>query len=530
MTRADRSANKVLVRVVCTGAGTPAPADSAAAQPSGSAAPAARPARPRAPRAPRRRRGAGLGARVQRRKRLRRHPQSCAPRRPRPGGPPRPRRRHRRRRRGAWWPPAARWRSPSSVTPLAPTWRRVARSGGAGADGARARRPNPPAAFRSRARRGPRQLRGADRRRPAGLTPEVRRAVAAWVEGAAWCCSRSGRARRGRAVGATFEPSWPGRSLGQVAVAGHRPGHGGGALGAAAPSYADLAAKGRASLDAGASDAAEVLARWQDGAPFLLRRPMGRGSVLVLTLPFDPEQSDLALRPAFPGHRRSLRRPRRAARGGARRIDAGQSWTFDGFQGVRVRRLGGPAPTRRSRCSTPTGAAARGAAAGGLLYEIDLGDEKVTRVAAVPEREIDFRPRPFRPRRLPRSSGGGPSMASRRGWRSGCWRCWRWNGAARAAGSAPVPRRWWSAPRESAPGWLCAAMLVVACDPDRGAGAPDAAPPGEGGSSRATRSPRRRSRAMPPPTRAQSTPQRRTTAARSTAAPAAPSPCSPAAT
>lgn len=243
-----------------------------------------------------------------------------------------------------------------------------------------------------------------------GLTPEVRRALAAWVEKGGVALLALGPRAAASQLGASFEPLVSGVvRWGKSPSPGIDPATAAAALGSAAPSYADLAVKGRASLDASASEGAEVLARWQDGAPFLLRRPMGRGSALVLTLPFDTEQSDLALRPAFLAIVDRFVSTARA-RGGARRIDAGQSWTFDGFQRVRVRRLGAAGASAEVPVLDTDGRPRAAPALAGT-YEIDLGDEKVTRVAAVPEREIDFRPRPVSPSAASEVFGGvAPSM------------------------------------------------------------------------------------------------------------------------
>ncbi|KYG07750.1 hypothetical protein BE21_27615 [Sorangium cellulosum] len=157
-----------------------------------------------------------------------------------------------------------------------------------------------------------------------------------------------------------------------------------------------MAPRGRATLGAEASEGAEVLARWSDGAPFLVRRPLGRGVVLFMTLPLSTEESDVALRPAFLSLLDGFVGAARA-RGGARRLAAGETWTFDGYRDVKVERVRvdraeGPAGRealpvveveRRLRVSPPLAG----------LYELTLDGERSTRVVSVPEREIDLRPR-----------------------------------------------------------------------------------------------------------------------------------------
>jgi hypothetical protein len=412
VTRADRAANKVLARVVCTGAGTAAPSDSAAAQPSASAAPEARPGAPTRLLELRAGDEVLASARVSTAEHvsdvtleLRAEAPEGLVARLAPG-------------------------DAIAADDVAP----VVAAGGSleiavvgDAAGSHVETGGPPpveqalTALELDARIHP--LPSVPEHAEdlgnfgalivddqPGLTPEVRRALAAWVEKGGVVLLALGPRAAAAQLGATFEPLVAGVvRWGKSPSPGIDPATAAAALGAAAPSYADLSAKGRASLDAGASDAAEVLARWQDGAPFLLRRPMGRGSVLVLTLPFDTEQSDLALRPAFLAIVDRFVSTARA-RGGARRIDAGQSWTFDGFQRVRVRRLGGAGADAEVPVLDADG---RPRAAPPLAgsYEIDLGDEKVTRVAAVPEREIDFRPRPVSPSAASEVFGGvAPSM------------------------------------------------------------------------------------------------------------------------
>jgi hypothetical protein len=111
-------------------------------------------------------------------------------------------------------------------------------------------------------------------------------------------------------------------------------------------------------------------------------------------LPFTTEESDLALRPAFLALLDRFVDTARA-RGGARRIDVGETWTFDGFKQVSIQRFpltpgAKPLPipvsvdADRLRASPPLAG----------LYELKLDDrDAVSRVASIPEREIELRPR-----------------------------------------------------------------------------------------------------------------------------------------
>jgi hypothetical protein len=256
-----------------------------------------------------------------------------------------------------------------------------------------------------------------------GFTPEVRRELAAWVARGGVVLLTLGPRAASAPLGAGFESLIPGVVRWGPVTPAPQPASSAGSpagaaaslgvdpasaplLGGSAPGLANLDPHGRTTLDAAAVEGAEVLARWKDGAPFLLRRSLGRGAVLALTLPLSTDESDLALRPAFLTLLESFVGTARA-RGGARRIDVGQAWTFDGYQNVKVRRLpldGALAPQvvpvieqdRRLRADAPLAG----------LYELTLDGEATTRVAAVPDREIDLRPRPMRDEANAAAMGG----------------------------------------------------------------------------------------------------------------------------
>ncbi|WP_437968362.1 VWA domain-containing protein [Sorangium sp. So ce260] len=229
-----------------------------------------------------------------------------------------------------------------------------------------------------------------------GFTPEVRRSLAAWVERGGVALLTLGQRAAAAPLGAGFEPLVPGVVRWSASPARGVDPATAGWLGPSAASLADVAPRGRATLGAEASEGAEVLARWTDGAPFLVRRPLGRGVVLFMTLPLSTEESDVALRPAFLSLLDGFVGAARA-RGGARRLAAGETWTFDGYRDVKVERVQvdrgqGPAGRealpvaeveRRLRVSPPLAG----------LYELTLDGERSTRVVSVPEREIDLRPR-----------------------------------------------------------------------------------------------------------------------------------------
>ena len=243
-----------------------------------------------------------------------------------------------------------------------------------------------------------------------GFTPEVRRAIAAWVERGGVLFLTLGPRAAAAPLGAGFDPLVPG-----VVRWGASPSPGidpatAALLGPSAEGLADIAPRGRAALDPEASrpERADILARWLDGAPLLLRRSLGRGAVVVMTLPLSTEESDLVLRPAFLALLDRFVSTARA-RGGARRIDVGEAWTFDGYRTVKVEQvsLAGPGKPTAIRVSEGDAAVLQGGSGSGSgserrlraepplagLYELDLDGERTTRVAAVPDREIDLHPR-----------------------------------------------------------------------------------------------------------------------------------------
>jgi hypothetical protein len=264
-----------------------------------------------------------------------------------------------------------------------------------------------------------------------GFTPEVRRNIAAWVERGGVLLLTLGPRAAAAPLGASFDPLVPG-----VVRWGPSPAPGvdpatAALFGPSAEGMADLAPHGRASVDPEASAGADILARWKDGAPLLLRRSLGRGAVLALTLPLSTDESDLALRPAFLALLDRFVGTARA-RGGARRIDVGEAWSFDGYRSVKVQRVSvagpdkpQPVPVIDGASGAPLGkpGSASSPAAGTAerrllaapplagLYELELDGDHTTRVAAVPDREIDLHPRRVRDEARSASLGGiDPSL------------------------------------------------------------------------------------------------------------------------
>jgi hypothetical protein len=238
-----------------------------------------------------------------------------------------------------------------------------------------------------------------------GFTPEVRRSLAAWVERGGVVLLSLGPHAAAAPLGAGFDPLVPGVvRWGPSPVPGIALDDGqrepssreaplSQTFGASVGGLARIDPRGRAILDPGAVAGAEVLARWKDGAPFLIRRPLGRGIVFALALPFSTEESDLVLRPAFLALLERFIGTARS-RGATRRLDVGEPWSFEGWKQVSVERApSGGSGRRESLAVIEIDGRLRASPSLAGLYELTLDGERMTRVAAVPEREIDFRPR-----------------------------------------------------------------------------------------------------------------------------------------
>jgi hypothetical protein len=161
----------------------------------------------------------------------------------------------------------------------------------------------------------------------------------------------------------------------------------------------DIAPRGRTTVAADAELGTHVLARWLDGAPLIEERVVGRGAILVLTVPLTTEESDFVLRPAFLAFLDRFVDAARS-RGAPSRIEVGEAWTFDDRADVSVTHIpndprSAPTPVRivDDGGGGPDRRRVRALASLAGLYSVRLGGDVTTRVAAVPEREIDFRPR-----------------------------------------------------------------------------------------------------------------------------------------
>ncbi|MET0592503.1 MAG: VWA domain-containing protein [Polyangiaceae bacterium] len=223
---------------------------------------------------------------------------------------------------------------------------------------------------------------------PPGFTPEARRSLAAWVDRGGVVLLALGPHAPLAPLGANFEPLVPG-SIGwgpspapglddQAAVL----------FGGSAAGLVDFRPRGRATVDLDAlGSTAHVSARWKDGAPWLIERAMGRGYVFVLTVPTSPDVSDFPLRPAFLMLLDRFVDATRT-RNGAYRITVGDAWSFEGAKSLEVV---GPDHNKLRVADEPTRKVVAPDRIG--VYDIALDGEKLTRVVAASEKEVDGRPR-----------------------------------------------------------------------------------------------------------------------------------------
>ena len=223
---------------------------------------------------------------------------------------------------------------------------------------------------------------------PPGFTPEARRSLANWLERGGVALLALGPHAAMAPLGASFEPFVAGAiSWGPSPVPGIDE-HDALPFGAAAGGLLDVRPRGRATLDPSAlGGSSSVAARWKDGAPWLVERPLGRGFVYVLTLPTSAEMSDLGLRPAFLQLLETFADAARA-RNGAHRTPVGESWSFEGATSLEVT---GPSGVQLHTADDD----GRKAVVPDLLgrYEIKVDRDTLVRVAAPVERELDLRPR-----------------------------------------------------------------------------------------------------------------------------------------
>ncbi|HEX3771061.1 MAG TPA: BatA and WFA domain-containing protein [Polyangiaceae bacterium] len=228
---------------------------------------------------------------------------------------------------------------------------------------------------------------------PAGLTPEQRHALAAFLERGGVALIALGSRAASAPLGATFEPVLEHPIAWGEAPRGPRDGadprSATGPLSESAESLTDLDAVRRAVLTADDTSAFEPLVRWADGALLVGRRPIGRGAAWVVTLPFSVDASDLPLRPAFLALLDAWSEEARRHAAPAR-TDVGATWKFLGAHDVEAK---GPRGSPALAVIPDEGALTLVPPVLGS-YRVTVDGRAETRVAAPDLHELDLRPRP----------------------------------------------------------------------------------------------------------------------------------------
>ncbi len=222
---------------------------------------------------------------------------------------------------------------------------------------------------------------------PPGLTPEQRRALAAYLDGGGVVLLTLGSHAATAPLGASFEPvlgrpfSWRETTAKGADVASVS-----GELASSAQSLLDLDAPRRSVLAVDDVAAFEPVAKWTDGAPLIARRAIGRGGAWVVTLPVSLDASDLALRPAFLALLEAWTRDARDHES-IKQTAVGAVWRFPGTRDVEIQGPSGSLPI------SPEDSGVRFVPPLIGLYRVTVDGRTEVRVAMPSEREIDLRPR-----------------------------------------------------------------------------------------------------------------------------------------
>lgn len=226
---------------------------------------------------------------------------------------------------------------------------------------------------------------------PPGFTPEQRRALSSYLEGGGVVLVALGGRAASAPLGATLAPlldhatTWNALDPKVKGVAKDAPTD---FFGESTRSLVDLGAAKRTTLAPADVASLESLARFSDGAPLVAKKGVGRGEVLVTTLPFAIDASDLPVRPAFIALLDAFVSDARA-HASLRRAETGSTWTLPRGTTAAI----GPAgPVDLVREGdrvklTPTLVGA---------YHLTIDGRSELRVAAPSAKETDMRPRKTR--------------------------------------------------------------------------------------------------------------------------------------
>jgi hypothetical protein len=221
---------------------------------------------------------------------------------------------------------------------------------------------------------------------PPGFTPEQRVALLAFLEQGGQALVALGSRASEAPLGASLQPVLDhATGWGGTEAKGATSAHASTFLADAARSLGDLRAASRASLSPEDAKAFEPLLAWDDGAPLVARRPVGRGAAWIVTLPFSVGASELTLRPGFLALLDAWTDEARA-RAIPLRNDVGRAWTFTEHD-VTVVGPAGPLPIVRDASLVRVIPTLVGA------YRVTAGGKTQTRVAAPLGAEMDLRPR-----------------------------------------------------------------------------------------------------------------------------------------
>jgi hypothetical protein len=223
---------------------------------------------------------------------------------------------------------------------------------------------------------------------PPGFTPEQRHALAAFIADGKVALLALGPRAASAPLGASFEPAlthgvgWAANTSPGADAASARA-----ALVEGVTSLIDLGASHRATLAPDDARAFEPLLAWQDGAPMVARRALGRGEIWIVTLPFAVETSDLTLRPGFLSLLDAWTEKARL-RAAPRRGEVGVPWNLPSARAVSVEGPAGPIEVAHDdqtlRATPPVIGTYR------VKFE---GNKTELHVAAPVVRELDLRPR-----------------------------------------------------------------------------------------------------------------------------------------
>jgi hypothetical protein len=221
---------------------------------------------------------------------------------------------------------------------------------------------------------------------PPGLTPESRRALATWMEKGGVGLLAIGPRSASAPIGSSLDPFIGTASRWETtSPAGIDPASGT-ILGPSADGLGELHPRGRGVIDHGPRSGLETVVRWTDGAAFLVRRSVGKGTAFTVSLPLTLDQSDLVVRPAFLALLDLVIETARA-RGNSQRIEAGASWSFDDARKVEARNQDGLVAVEGKDGHKRVVPASAG------RYDLHVDGTSETRFAMVPERELDMRRR-----------------------------------------------------------------------------------------------------------------------------------------